>query len=281
MGSDARAFAQELSKALGQQVYVENRPGAGSTIGAEAGAKATPDGYTLVQTVSALYGVAPLVYPKLGYDVVKDLRSVIVLTSFDNVLVVNSTLPVTSMKELIAYAKGKPGEVTFASSGNGTTTHMSGEMFKQMAHIDIRHVPYKSGAPATTDVLGGQVNMMFHNIPSVIQHIKSATLRALAVTGAQRSQFLPDVPTVAEAGLSGYQSSGWFSMSVPAATPQAVIDRLSKASMEAVKSRGFVKSMNESGFDVVGGTPQQMDAMVQDEIRRWAPIVKSSGVRVD
>lgn len=282
-GSDviARGIAAELAKQLKQSVYVENRAGAGSTIGSEVGAKAAPDGYTITQTASPIFAVVPLIYPKLGFDPVKDLRSIIVTTSFDNILVVHPGVPSKSVKELIEFAKKNPGKLTYASSGNGTTTHLSGEMFKQTAGIEITHVPYKGGAPAITDLLGGQVSMMFSPLASVIQFIKAGTLRPLAVTGKSRDAALVEIPTMQEAGVANYEAGGWFSLSVPAATPQAIVDKLSQAAIEGTKSPEFVKKMNENGFQVVGGTPKQMDEMMQAEIKRWGPLVKASGLRID
>lgn len=277
----ARGFATELSRLLGQQVYVDNRGGAGSTVGSSEGAKAPPDGYTLTQTSSPLFSVVPHLYTKLNFDPVKDFRSIIVLVSFENVLVLHPSVPAKTLAEVMALAKAKPGSLTYGSSGNGTTTHLSGELFKQMAKLDISHVPYRGGAPAVTDLLGGQINMMFNNVPGSLPHIQSGALRAVAVTSAKRSPMLPDVPTVAEAGLSGYEAVGWFSMSVPAATPQPIVDKLSEASMKAVSSPAFVKLMQENGFTVVGGTPKQMDKMIQDEVRRWGPVVKAAGLRID
>ena len=282
-GSDVvgRTFASALAKQLNQAVYVENRGGAGSTIGSELGAKAAADGYTLTQTSSPLFSVVPLVYPKLAFDPVKDFRSIIMLAGFQNVLVVHPSVPVKSVSELIAYARAHPGKLTYASTGNGTTTHLSGEMFRQMTGADITHVPYKGGAPATNDLLGGQVNMMFANVPAVIQHIKAGSLRALAATGATREPGLPEVPTMAEAGVANYEAAGWFSVSVPAATPQPVVDKLSKAAMAAVKQPEFMRVMEQNGFSVMGGTPQQMDQMAQAEIRRWGPVVKATNLRLD
>lgn len=277
----ARAYADQLGKVLDQQVYVENRAGAGSTIGTDAGAKAPADGYTLTQTSSPLFGVVPVLYTRLQFDPLKDFRSIIVLASFENVLVVNENVPVNSLGELIALAKAKPGTLTYGSSGNGTTTHLSGEMFKTMANVDIRHIPYRSGAPALNDLLGGQVDLMFNNLPNALPHIRSGRLKALAVTGPHRSASLPDVPTMQEAGLQDYEAVGWFSVSVPASTPQPIIDKLSAASIKAVQTPAFKKVMQDNGLGIVGGTPQQMDAMIQSEIQRWGPIAHATGVHID
>jgi tripartite-type tricarboxylate transporter receptor subunit TctC len=282
-GSDVivRSFANELATLLGQTVYVENKGGAGSTIGSEAGAKAAPDGYTLTLTSSPLFAIAPLIYTKLNFNPNKDFRSVMVLASFANLALVNPNVPAKTVKELVDLAKRNPGKLTYASSGNGTTTHLSVEMFKQLTGASIVHIPYRGGAPAVTDLIGGQVDIMFTATSSVIQYVKTGALRALAVTGPNRDPALPDVPTMAEAGLPGYEVVAWFSLSVPTATPQAVVDRLSGAAMKAIKAPQFVKAMQDNGFDIVGGTPKQMDKMIEQENQRWGPVVKSLGVRLD
>jgi tripartite-type tricarboxylate transporter receptor subunit TctC len=277
----SRAIGHELSKRLGQPIVVENRPGAGSTIGSEVGAKAAPDGYTLMITSSPLFGVVPLLYPKLGFDPLKDFESVIVLASFSNVLTVHPSVPAKSVKELIALAKAQPGKLTYSSSGNGTTTHMSGEMFKSLAGVDIMHIPYKGGAPAMNDLLGGQVSMMFNNSPASLPHINAGKVRALAVTGIKREPSLPDVPTMVEAGVPGYQADGWFSLSVPTGTPKEIITRLNAAAAEGMKSPEFVKRITDLGYGIVGGTPKKMDEMIKAEIERWGPVVKASGARID
>jgi len=276
-----RAAAAELSKTLGQPVNVENRPGAGGNLGAEQVARSTPDGYTLLVSPSSLHGITPFLYNKLPYDPNKDLAPVIVLGSFANVLVVNPEVKANSVKELIALIKSQPGKYTYASSGSGSTIHMSGEMFRSMLNLDITHVPYKGSAPALTDLIGGQVNLMFDNIPSAINQIRAGKLRALATTGPTRSSSLPDLPTMIESGLPGYVSTAWFGIAAPAGTPKDIIAKLNAEGQKAVKSPEFVKRMNEQGYDVVGGTAEQMGAMIQEEVRRWGPVVKASGAKVD
>jgi len=277
----ARAIASELSKSLGQPVIVDNRPGAGGNIGAELAAKAAPDGYTILTSISALHGIVPVLYSKLNYDPNKDFTPVIVLVSYSNVLVVNPSVKAGSVKELIALAKAQPGKLTFASSGSGATTHMSGEMFKHLTGVDIVHVPYKGAAPAMTDLLGGQVNMMFDAVPTSLPHIKSGKLRALGVTGPKREATLPDVPTIAEAGVPGYEASVWFGLEVPAGTPKGIIARLNEASTKGLSSPEFVKRMTELGFTIVGGTPEQASEMIKVEIQRWGPVVKASGAKAE
>lgn len=277
----ARSFAAKLGENLGQTVFVENRPGAGSTIGAMEGAKSAPDGYTLTQTNSPLFAVVPQLYTKLSFDPVKDFRSIIVLASFQNVLVVHPGVPVNSVSELIALAKKEPGKLTYGSTGNGTTTHLSGELFKQLAGVDMVHVPYRSGANALTDLLSGQTQLMFSNVATVLPHIRSGGLKALAVTSNSREESLPNVPTMVETGMKDYLAVGWHSVSVPASTPQPVVDILSAAAMKAVNDPVFRKTMTDNGFVAVGGTPGQMDRMMADEIKRWGPVVKSTGVKID
>lgn len=277
----SRASAIELSKTLGQSVVVDNRPGAGGNVGAEMAAKSAPDGYTMLMSASSLHGITPFLYSKLSYDPNKDLAPVIVFASFANVLVLNPGVKANSLKELIALVKAQPGKLACASSGSGSTIHMSCEMFKQMLGLDITHVPYRGSGPALTDLLGGQVHMMFDNIPSAISHIRSGKLRALATTGPVRSVTLPELPTMIEAGLPGYESTAWFGLAMPAGTPKEIIVRMNAEGQKAAKAPDFVKRMSDLGYEIVGGTPEQMAAMIQDEIKRWGPIVKASGAKVD
>jgi tripartite-type tricarboxylate transporter receptor subunit TctC len=276
-----RAAAAELSKTLGVPVTVDNRPGAGGNVGAEMVARSAPDGYTMLVSPSSLHGITPFLYSKLSYDPNKDLVPVIVLAGLANVLVVNPAVKANSVAELIALAKSQPGKLTYASSGNGSTIHLSGEMFKQMAGLDIVHVPYKGSGPALTDLIGGQVQLMFDNIPSAINQIRAGKLRALATTGPKRSPALPDLPTMAEAGLAGYEATAWFGLSLPAGTPREIIARLNAEGMKATRAPDFIRRVNEQGYEMVGGTPEQMAASIQDELRRWGPVVKASGAKVD
>ena len=277
----SRASAIELSKTLGQSVVVDNRPGAGGNVGAEMAAKSAADGYTMLMSASSLHGITPFLYSKLNYDPNKDLAPVIVFASFANVLVLNPGVKANSLKELIALVKAQPGKLACASSGSGSTIHMSCEMFKQMLGLDITHVPYRGSGPALTDLLGGQVHMMFDNIPSAISHIRSGKLRALATTGPVRSVTLPELPTMIEAGLPGYESTAWFGLAMPVGTPKEIIVRMNAEGQKAAKAPEFVKRMSDLGYEIVGGTPEQMAAMIQDEIKRWGPIVKASGAKVD
>jgi len=276
-----RAAAAELSKTMGQQVIIENRPGAGGNLGAEQVARSAPDGYTLLVSPSSLHGITPFLYNKLTYDPNKDLAPIIVLGSFANVLVMNPSIKANSVSELVALIKASPGKFTYASSGSGSTIHLSGEMFKSMLNLDIAHVPYKGSSPALTDLMGGQVSIMFDNIPSAITFIRSGKLKALATTGPTRATSLPELPTMIEAGFPGYISTAWFGIVAPAGTPKEIIARLNAEGQKAAKSPDFIKRMNELGYDIVGGSPEQMGAMIQEEVKRWGPVVKASGAQVD
>jgi tripartite-type tricarboxylate transporter receptor subunit TctC len=276
-----RAAAIELSKTLGQPVTVDNRPGAGGNLGSEMAARAAPDGYTLVVSASSLHGITPFLYSKLNYDPNKDLAPVIVLASFANVLVVHPSVAATSVRELTALAKAQPGKLSCASSGSGSTIHMSCEMYKQMLGLEITHIPYKGSGPAMVDLIGGQVNLMFDNIPSAITQIRSGKLRALATTGAKRAATLPDLPTMIESGLPGYESTAWFGLAVPVGTPKEIVARLNADGQKATRSPEFIKRMTDLGYEIVGGSSEQMATMIQDELKRWGPIVKASGAKVD
>ncbi len=277
----ARAAAIELTKSLGQPVVVDNRAGAGGNLGADMVAKAAPDGYTMVMSANSLHGITPFLYTKLSYDPNKDLAPVIVFASFANVLALHPGVKANSVKELVALIKAQPGKLSYASSGSGSTIHMSGEMFKQLLGLDITHIPYKGSGPAVSDLMGGQVQMMFDNIPSAISHIRSGKLRALATTGPKRAAVLPELPTMIESGVPGFESTAWFGLAMPAGTPKEIIARMNADGQKAARAPEFVKRMNDLGYEIIGGTPAQMAAMIQDEIKRWGPIVKASGAKVD
>ena len=277
----SRAIAGEMSKILGQTITVENRPGAGGNIGGAEAARAAPDGLTLFMTTSGINAINPALYAKMPFDPIKDLAPVAALVSLSNVLVVHPSVKANSVADIIAMARAEPGKMNYASSGSGTSIHMSAEMFKHLAKVDILHIPYKGSAPAVTDLLGGQVMMMFDNIPSALPHIKAGKLRALAVTGAKRDPLLPDVPTVAEAGVPGYESGVWFGLTVPAGTPKEVIARLNDAAVKGTRSPEFVKRMTELGYSIIGSTPEQMAEMNKAETARWVPIVKASGAKAE
>ena len=277
----SRAIAAELSKNLGQTVTVDNKPGAGGNIGGAEAARSAPDGYTIFMTTSGISAINPFLYAKMPFDPMKDLLPVTALVSLNNVLVVHPSVKANSVSELIALAKAQPGAVTYASSGSGTSIHMSAEMFKHLTQFNMTHIPYKGSAPAVTDLLGGQVQAMFDNIPSALPHIKAGKLRALATTGAKRDATLPDLPTIAEAGVKGYESGVWFGLAAPAGTPPEVIARLNAAAVAGTKSPDFVKRMTELGYNILGTSAAEMAHMNQVEINRWGPIVKASGAKAD
>jgi tripartite-type tricarboxylate transporter receptor subunit TctC len=275
----SRAIAAELTKALGVSVTVDNKPGAGGNIGGAEVARSAPDGYTILMTTSGIQAINPALYAKMPFDTMKDLVPISALVSLNNVLVVHPSVKANSVAEFIAL--GKPGPITVASSGNGTSIHMSAEMFKHLTQFNMTHIPYKGSAPAVTDLLGGQVQAMFDNIPSALPHIKAGKLRALATTGAKRDATLPDLPTIAEAGVKGYESGVWFGLAAPAGTPPEVIAKLNAAAIQGTKSPEFVKRMTELGYNILGTSAAEMASMNQTEINRWGPIVKASGAKVD
>jgi tripartite-type tricarboxylate transporter receptor subunit TctC len=277
----SRAIAAELSKTIGQPVTVENRPGAGGNVGGAEAARSAPDGYTLFMTTSGINAINPVLYSKMQFDPNKDLAPVAALVSLSNVLVVHPSVKANSVADVIALAKAQPKGLTYASSGSGTSIHMSAELFKQLTKTEIIHVPYKGSAPAVTDLLGGQVNMMFDNIPSSLPHIKAGKLRALATTGAKRDPALPDLPTVAEAGVPGYEAGVWFGLAVPAGTPKEIVDKISAEALKGTKAPDFTRRMGELGYVIIGEGPEKMTEMLRTEIGRWGPVVKASGATAD
>jgi tripartite-type tricarboxylate transporter receptor subunit TctC len=276
----ARAVGQELSKALGQPVIVENKGGAGATIGADYVAKAKPDGYTLL--VGAVHHtIATSVYKKLPYDFQKDLAPVSTLALVPNVLVVGPSVPAKNVTELLALAKASPGKFTYGSNGNGTGQHLIGAQFERMGNVQLLHVPYKGSGPLTIDLLGGQVDLSFDTIPPVLSHIKAGKLRALAVTTSKRSPALPDVPTLDEAGLKGFDLGTWFGVLAPAATPKDIVTRLNTEIVKIVKAPEFKKKMEELGAEPIGNTPAQMAAQIKEDTERFAKLVKEAKVTIE
>ncbi len=266
-----------MAKNLGQPVTVENKPGAGGNIGGQEAARSAPDGYTLFMTTSGIQAINPALYAKMPFDPSKDLASVVALVSLNNVLVLHPGVKANSVQEVIAMAKAKPGEINFASSGSGTSIHMSGEMFKYLAGLNMVHIPYKGSAPALVDLLSGQTMMMFDNIPSALQHIKSGKLKALATTGAKRDPLLSDLPTLAESGVAGYESCVWFGLMVPAGTPKEIVGKLNAEAVKATKSPDYVKRMTELGYNIIGSTPEVMTDMTRAEVQRWGAHRESLG----
>lgn len=269
-----RALATELAKTLGQNVVVENRAGAGGNIGAEVVAKnAKPDGYTILLTATSLAS-NPSLMKKMGFDPVQDLAPVAGMATMQNLVVVPATSPFKTMQELIAHAKAKPGSLSFGSSGNGTSNHLAVELFKMLASVDAVHVPYKSAGQALPDLVSGRVDFMFDLMPSAIGQVKQGKLRALAVTGAKRSSVLPDLPTVAEAGVPGYEFSAWFGVFAPAATPKDVVARLNAGINQALASPELKERLAQQGADPYLGTPEQFAAYFRGEVEKWAKVVK-------
>ncbi|MEP6657532.1 MAG: tripartite tricarboxylate transporter substrate binding protein [Betaproteobacteria bacterium] len=277
----ARAIGQRFSEVLGQPVIVDNRPGAGGNIGSELVAKATPDGYTLLMGTVGTHAINPSLYAKMPYDHVKDFAPVILVAGVPNVFVVHPSVPVRTVGEFIAYAKANPGKLNFASSGSGTSIHLAGELFKVMAGVQMTHVPYKGSSPAIQDLLGGQVQLMFDNLPSALPQIKAGKLRALAVTSANRTPTLPDVPTVAEAGLPGFEASSWFGVLAPAGTPPAIINRLNAEGVKWLATPEAKEKMQNLGANAAGGTPDDFAAHIRAETVKWARVVKDSGAKAE
>ena len=277
----ARGIAQKLVEALGQQVLIENRTGAGGNIGSDLVAKSRPDGYTLLMATIASHAINPNLYRDLSYDPEKDFAPVALVATLPNLLVVNPAVPAKTVKELIALARAKPGELAFASAGSGTTQHLSGEIFKKMAGVDMLHVPYKGNAPAVTDLVGGQVQVMFDNIPISLQQVRAGKLRALAVTGPRRSPALPDIPTIAEAALPGYAVTSWFALFAPAGTPQEIIALLNRETNKALADPALHRQLTDQGIEPGSGTPAQLATHLHAELQRWKKIVAESGARVD
>lgn len=277
----ARAIGEKASKTLGQPFVIDNRPGAGGNIGADLVAKAAPDGYTIM---SGSLGMAAnrSLYGKLSYDPIKDFAPVGVLAVVPNVLVTNATQPkVINVKDVIAAAKQSPDALTYASAGNGTSIHLSGAMFTSMAQIKMLHVPYKGSGPAVSDLLGGQVNYMFDSITSARPHIESGKLRALGVTSAKRSSTLKDVPTIAEAGLPGYEVSPWFAVFAPAGTPEPIIQKMNAAFLEALKQPEIQAKFSAIGAEAAGSSPQELEKLLQDETVRWTRLIKELNIGVN
>lgn len=276
----ARLVAQRLSDRFGQQFVVDNRPGASGIIGCDIVAKAQPDGYTVL-VMSLTYTVLPSLFSKLPFDPVKDLTPVTMLASAPLMLVVNPSIPAKNVAEFIAYAKANPGKLNFGSGGAGATPHLAGEMLKSMAGLQVTHIPYKGGAPALADLVGGQIQFMLENIPGTLPFVKSGKLRALAVTDTKRSPLLPDLPTLDESGLKGYELVGWNGMFVPAGTPSAVINKLHDGVVAALALPEVKERLSVLGADGVGDTPQHFSAFIKADIAKWAKVVKAAGIKIE
>ena len=276
----ARVISAKLSDALGQSVLVENRAGAGGNIAAEAVAKAAPDGYTLLMG-SEIIAINTSLYTKIGYDPVKDLAPITLVGTVPNILIVHPSLPVNSVSELIALAKKTPGKISFASTGQGTSTHLSAELFKLMANVDMLHVPYKGGPPAIADLISGQVNMMFINMPTGIPHVRSGKAKIIAVSSLKRVSQLPDVPTVDQAGVKGFETAAWSGLYAPAGTPVDIINRLNAEVVKILKLPSVREQLVAQGAEPVGDSPEEFSRFTLAEIGKWAKIIKISGAKVD
>jgi len=277
----ARLLSPKLQTALGQPFVVESRPGAGGNVGTDFVAKSPADGYTILLTASGPLAINVTLYKKLPYDPLKDLTPVIHVASVPLVLVVHPSVPAKSVHELIALLKSKPEGYSFASAGNGTPQHLSAELFKTMADVKMVHVPYRGSAPAINDLVGGQVPIAFESMVAVLPQIKGGRLRALATTGPQRSSLLPDVPSVAEAGLPGYESIAWYGVVAPGGTSKAIVDRLNSEITKALDTPELKQRLAELGSAPVHGTPEQFGAFIKSETARWGKVVKESGATVD
>ncbi|AIJ44318.1 ABC transporter substrate-binding protein [Comamonas testosteroni TK102] len=281
MDAIARTLGEKAARTLGQPFVIENRPGAGGNIGADFVAKSPADGYTLMITSIGMATNKPL-YRKLSYDPIKDFAPVGVLAVVPNILVTNATQPqIKSVADVVAAAKAAPGKLTYASAGNGTSIHLAGEVFTSLAGVDMLHIPYKGSGPAVSDLLGGQVNYMFDSITSARPHIQSGKLRALAVTTARRSTSMPDVPTMEEAGIKGYEVSPWFAAFMPAGTPPAIVKKLNQTFVAAMKQPDVIERFQAIGAEVVGSTPEEAARHLQTESRRWTRLINERGIHMD
>lgn len=277
----ARSISQPLSQAIGQQVVVDNRGGAGGQIGATLAAAAAPDGYTIFLGSIGNLTFLPVLQSKLQYEPVRDFVPVTLLATSPFILVVNPAVPAKSVKELIALAKAQPGKLNYGSAGPGSSLHMTGELFKLESGADITHIPYKGTAPALVDLLAGQVQMLFSTMPSVVPHVKSGKLRALGVSSAKRTAVVPDVPTIAEAGVPGFEVLNWQGIVVPKKTPEAIVQKLNRALREALKSPETIAALAKQGLDAAGGTPGEFGALIKSEIEKYGKVAKAANLRLE
>ena len=277
----ARLVAQKFTEAWGQQVVVDNRPGAGGVIGTEMVAQAAPDGYTILLGSITTHAVNPALYKNLKFDPVKDFAPVSLVVSSPQLLAVHPSVPAKSVKELIALAKAKPGQYNYASAGTGTSPHLTFELFRSMAGIDVVHVPYKGTGPAITDLVGGQVQMMITGVVALMPHVKSNRLRALGVTSAKRVAALPDVPTVAESGVPGFDVSSWFGVFLPARTPRPIVMKMNEEIRKILANPDVRQRLIDQGADPASNTPEEFAAYVKAEMARWGQVVRSTGAKAD
>ena len=276
-----RPTLSKVGQLLGQNFFVDYRPGAGGNIGSDIVAKSPGDGYTLLIGTIGTHAINVSAYAKMPYDAVKDFTPIVSLATMSNVAIVNPATPVNSIREFIDHARANPGKLNFGSPGNGSSAHLTGEMFSQVNGLTLQHVPYKGSAPAMMDLMAGRIDIMFDNIPLPLPHIKAGKLRALAVTAAQRSAVLPDMPTLAEAGVKGFDVSSWYGIYAPAGLPRELVQRLNAAFNEALRTPEIRDQLSAQGWAVTGGTPEQFGAFARAEQARWATVVKTANVRVE
>ena len=277
----ARVLALKLSEAMGQQVVVDNRPGAGGAIGADIVAKSPPDGYTMVTAVTSIMAINQFLYRKLPYDPEKDFAPVTQVGSLPLILVIHPSLPAKNVREFIAIAKAKPGQLNYGSSGVGTATHMTTELFKAMAGVDLVHIPYKGSGQVMGDVIGGQLALIFDQIVSSLPHVQGGKLRMLAITSAKRFPSLPDLPTIAESGVPGYESISWAGVAVPAGTPKEIVARLHAEIVKVLAMPDIRERFLRDGIETIGSTPEQFSEHIRRERIKWAKVVKDSGAKAD
>jgi tripartite-type tricarboxylate transporter receptor subunit TctC len=277
----ARLLGQKVSESTKQPVIVDNKPGAGGSIGADAVAKAPPDGYTILMGAVATHAINPTLYASMPYDAIRDFIPVTQVASTPNVLVVNPSVPADNVREFVAYAKANPGKLNFGSGSTGSAGHLAGELFKTMAGIDMTHVPYKGAAPALNDLIGGQIQLMFDNLASSLAQVRAGRIKALAVTTAQRSAFAPEIPTISESGLPGFDISTWFGIFVPAGTPREAVDRLHAEFTRALAAPDIREKMLALGAEPVGSKPEEFAAYIRAEADKYARVIRASGARAD
>lgn len=276
----ARVVAQEMSKTLGQNIFIDNKGGAGGNIAAEAAARSAPDGYTIFFATGGTHGINPSLYSKIPYDAVNDFDPVVFVSTSPNVFVAHPKFPANTMAEFINHAKQNPGGVFFGSAGNGTTTHMSAELLKSLTGINIVHVAYRGGAPAMNDLLGGQIELMVDGLPSAMPHIKAKTIKAIGVTSAKRVTSAPEIPTVAET-VPGYEAMAWFGIVAPKGTPKEIINKLNAVANQALQTDEVRKRYADLGAEPVGGTPEDLERQIQSELKKWGEVVRATGAKAE
>lgn len=277
----AREVTNKLSSTLGWTIVVENRPGSGGNLGVDAAAKSPADGYTIALGQTSNLAINPTLFSKMPYDSVKDLTPVVLVASAPLVLVVGADSPLKTLADVVSASKAKPASLNFASSGNGTVAHLASELFQKTAGVKFTHIPYKGAAQAATDVVGGQVQLYMSSVPTLIGHIRSGKMRAIAVTSLSRVDDLPQVPTIAESGYSGFEAVTWFGFVAPTGVSKDIVMRLNTEINKALQAADVKKKLNDQGTDVLGGTPEQFGALIKNDLARWAPIIKESGAKLD